>query len=284
MAAQRLGSMAIVLLLAACGGGGGGSGGGGSSGSSVGGSASVQGGLVLPAAGNGSSVIGQTGTLGGLRVVQQSGAETASVSLGSTPQTWQNGVTRVGDLGVYQTMEGTSVVVTGSSGASSAAAISNLSYTSYGVWLETRASGALTSTSEQITGAGGFVIGEPTRPSDMPRAGGATYSGEAVAVELRDGQVPRTLSGKFDATADFGSGTVSARADLRDAVNGSSFGRVTMNGLGIRGNEFSGTASAGSHSGTVEGGFAGPGAAEIGGSFELNGPTTVHGAFAGSSR
>jgi|GEM_PF-2284234 len=281
MAAQRLGSMAIVLLLAACGGGGGS---GGGSGSGVQSAASPQGGLVLPNGGDSSTVIAQSGTLGGLRVVQQSGSGTSSVSVGGTPQTWQSSVAAIGGLGVYQTTDGTRAVVTSGNGSGSAAAISSLSYTSFGVWLEASASGALTSTSDQITGAGGFVIGDPTAPSDMPRAGSASYEGQAVAVELRDGAVPRSLSGTFAATVDFVTSTVDAGADLQDAVDGSSFGRVTMDGLRISGNSFSGRASAGSRSGTVSGGFAGPDATEIGGSFELTGPSTVHGAFAGSAR
>jgi hypothetical protein len=279
MAARGLGLLGMALLLAACGGGGGGSSGGGSIGS-----ATPQGGLVLPASTHASSLIAESGTSGGLRIVQQSSGGTSSVSFGGSSQTWRSGVSRIGDLGVYQTTDGTRAVVTSSGGSSSAAAISSLSYTSYGVWLETSASGTLTSTSDQITGAGGFVIGDPTPPSDMPTVGSASYSGQAVAVELRNGQVPRTLSGTFDATADFSNGRVTASADLDDAVSGAAFGRVTMNGLAISGNQFSGSASAGSLSGSVEGGFAGPAAAEIGGSFELTGASTVHGAFAGSSR
>ena len=281
MTVCRLGSMAIVLLLAACGGGGSG---GGSSGSSTVGSASAQGGLLLPTAGNGTGVIAQTGTAGGLRVVQQSGGGTARIGIGSTPETWQSGVTRIGDVGVYQTVDGTSAVVTSNGGSSSAAAITGVSYLTYGVWLETSASGALTSSSDRITGAGGFVIGAPTPPGDMPSAGTASYRGDAVAVELRDQQVPRTLSGSFAASADFAAGRVAATVDLEDAVDGSAFGRVTMNGLAISGNQFTGSATGGGLGGSVEGGFAGPRAAEIGGSFELTGSSTVYGAFAGSAR
>jgi hypothetical protein len=55
-----------------------------------------------------------------------------------------------------------------------------------------------------------------------------------------------------------------------------------MDALAINGNRFSGGAnSTFGHAGTVQGGFAGPDAAELGGTFELNGPSTVHGAFAG---
>lgn len=281
MAARGLGLVGVALLLAACGGGGGG---GGSSGGEAVGSATPQDGLVLPASTSASSLIAETGTSSGLRIVKQSSGGTSSVSFGGSAQAWRSGVSRIGDLGVYQTTDGTRAVVTSSGGSSSAAAISSLSYTSYGVWLETSASGTLTSTSDQITGAGGFVIGDPTPPSDMPTVGSARYSGQAVAVELRAGALPRTLSGTFNASADFGNGRVTASADLDDAVSGAAFGRVTMNGLAISGNQFSGSASAGSLTGSVEGGFAGPAAAEIGGSFELTGASTVHGAFAGSSR
>ena len=277
MAARGLGLVAVALVLAACGGGGGSSGGGAV------GSATPQSGLVLPTS-SGSGVIAEGGTVGGLRIVQQGSGSRSSLSFGGQTQTWQNGATSIGDLGVFQTTNGTSAVVTGGTSSSSAAAITRLEYTSYGVWLETSATAALTSSSDQITGAGGFVIGAATPSSDMPRAGTASYRGQAVAVELRSGQVPRTLSGDLLAAADFTNGRVNATADLRGAVDGSSFGRVTMNGLAISGNRFTGTASAGSLTGSVQGGFAGPGAAELGGSFELNGSSTVHGAFAGTSR
>ena len=282
MVARGLGLVALAMMLAACGGGGGGSSGGGG----PTGTAAPQGGLTLPTAGSGSSVIAENGTLGGLQIVHQTLSGKSSVSVAGTPRTWGSTTTPIGDLSVFRSLDGTSAVVTssGGGGSSGGAAISSLEYTSYGVWLESSASGVLTGSSDQVSGAGGFVIGDATPVGDMPRTGSASYSGRAVAVELRDGQVPRTLSGTFDATADFGSGTVTAGADLRDAVNGASFGRVAMNGLGIRGNTFSGAASTGSHSGTVEGGFAGPRAAELGGSFALEGSSTVHGAFAGSSR
>ena len=279
MAARGLGLVAVALLLAACGGGGGGSGGGGSVGT-----ASPQGGLTLPTAGNGSSVIAESGTLGGLQIVRQTTSGKSSVSVAGTPQTWRNTTTPIGDLAVFRSLDGASAVVTGGNGTSGAANITSFEYTNFGVWLESSASGVLTGPSNEVSGAGGFVIGDPTPVGDMPRAGSASYSGRAVAVELRDGQAPRPLSGTLDATVDFNAGRLSAAADLAGAADGSSFGRVSMDGLSISGNRFSGAASAGDRTGSVEGGFAGPGAAELGGSFALEGSSTVHGAFAGTSR
>lgn len=277
MAARGLGLVAVAMMLAACGGGG-----GSSSGGSVG-TATPQSGLTLPTAGNG-SVIAENGSLGGLQIVRQTSSGTSSVSVAGTPQTWRIGTTPIGDLAVFRSLDGTSAVVTGGNATSGAASIKSLEYTSYGVWLESSATGVLTGPSSQVSGAGGFVIGDPTPVGDMPRAGSASYSGRAVAVELRDGQAPRPLSGTLDATVDFTSGRLGAAADLAGAVDGSSFGRVSMDGLSISGNRFAGTARAGDRTGSVEGGFAGPGAAELGGSFELRGSSTVHGAFAATSR
>jgi len=244
------------------------------------GTTASQAGFVLPAANAGSTVIAQDGVNGGSAVVRYTSGGSASVSFGGKTTTWRGTPTTVGDVEVTESNDGRTVVVTARSGAASSTA---LEYTSYGVWLESSASGVLSGTSGQVTSVSSFVIGDPTPVTAMPQSGTASYRGQAVAVELREGQLPRTLSGRLDATVDFGRNRLDATTDLATA-SGAPFGTVTMSNVGIRGNEFSGTATGATHAGTVEGGFAGPGAAEIGGSFELNGPSTVHGAFAGSSR
>ena len=288
MVARSLGSVAVLLVLAACGGGGG-SGGGGS------GMASSPSGLTIPTSGNGNgdSLIARSGTINEVTITRQASGTNSSVSSGPTssvsftgsPEAWSAVMQKLGDLGIFETTDGTSAVVTGGNGSSSAASIKSYEHTTYGVWMETSASGVLTGSSEQVTGAGGFVIGDATPVADMPRAGSASYRGQAVAVELRDGRAPRTLSGTSTANVDFGTGRVNASATLEDAVSRSPFGTVSMNGLAISGNKFSGTATATTgHTGSVEGSFAGPRAAEIGGAFELAGPSAVYGSFAGSSR
>lgn len=274
----------LASLLAACGGGGGS--GGGSTGGGSAAPAGSQGGLPLPNSGNGTTVIAENGTLGDLRIVRQSGSGTSSVSVGGAPRTWQNGSASIGDLAVFNSSDGTSAVVTGGNGSGGASSIESLQYTSFGVWLEASATGVLSGSSERISGAGGFVIGDATPVGDMPEGGSASYRGRTVGVEL-DGDSPaRPLSGDFTANVDFARGVISATADLAGAVDGAPFGTIAMDSLGIAGNSFSGTARTidGRLNGSVEGGFAGPSASELGGSFELGGSATVHGAFAGSTR
>jgi hypothetical protein len=266
-------------LLAACGGGGGG--GGGTTPSA----ATSQAGFALPAGGAGSTVIAANGSGGGGTAVRYTSGGSATVSVGGVTQSWRGTPTIVGDVEVTESADGRTVVVTARDGANSAGSGGNLSYTSYGIWLESSAVSVLAGSSNEVTRVSSFVVGDATPVGDMPTSGSASYRGEAVAIELRGGASPRPLSGPLNATADFGTGRVTATADLTGSADGSSFGRVSMSSLAISGNTFSGSATSSSgHAGSATGGFAGPAAVELGGAFELNGPSTVHGTFAGTSR
>ena len=276
MVVRGLGMVAMALLLAACGGGGSGSGGGSPSGG--GGATTPQGGLTLPIASSNSTVIAEEGAESGSPVVRYTSGGSASVSFGGITKTWRGTPTVTGDVAINESSDGRTVVVTARSAATS------LQYASYGVWLESRATTVLAGSSSEVTGVSSFVIGDPTPLAAMPRAGTASYRGQAVAVELRGSETPRTMSGPLTASVDFAAGRLSATADLSAGGDGTGPGRVTMNGLAINGNQFAGSAAAGSHTGSVKGGFAGPNAAELGGTFELSGPSTVHGAFAARAR
>jgi hypothetical protein len=269
-------------LLAACGGGGGGGGGGSAPTPSA---ATAQAGFALPTGGAGSTVIAENGSGGGGTTVRYTSGGSATVSVGGVTRSWRGSPTVVGDVEVTESADGRTVVVTAKDGANTAGTGGNLSYASYGIWLESNAVSVLAGSSNQVTRVSSFVVGNATPVGDMPGSGSATYRGQAVAVELNGNASPRTLSGPLNATADFASGQVTATADLTGSADGSSFGRVSMSNLAISGNTFSGSAtSSAGHTGSAEGGFAGPSAVELGGTFELNGPSTVHGAFAGTSR
>ena len=283
MAARWLGTVAIATLLAACGGGGGSGDSGGSGGSGGIGSATPQSGFVLPA-GSGSTVIALDSTNHDAAVVRYTSGGTASVSFGSVTRTWSVSPKVVGDVEVTESSDGRTVVVTARGGSGGSTSSSSLQYTSYGIWLESNATSVLDGSSGEVTSVSSFVIGDPTPLAAMPRSGSATYRGQAVGVELRGAQLPRTLSGPFDASVDFNSGRIDATADLSGAGDGSAFGRVTMSGLAISGNRFSGSAGASGYTGSVKGGFSGPSASELGGAFELDGASTVHGAFAARAR
>jgi hypothetical protein len=266
-------------LLAACGGGGGGGSGATPS------AATPQAGFALPAVGAGSTVIATNSSGSGSATVRYTSGGSATVSVGGVTRTWRGTPTVVGDVEVTESADGRTVVVTARNGANAAGPGGNLSHTSYGIWLESSAVSVLAGSSNEVTRVSSFVVGNATPAGDMPTSGSATYRGEAVAVELRGGASPRPLSGPLNATADFGTGRVTATADLTGSADGSSFGRVSMSNLAISGNAFSGSAiSSSGHAGVAQGGFAGPAAVEVGGTFELSGPSTVHGAFAGTSR
>lgn len=271
-----------TLLLAACGGGGGGSSGGGTTGAST-----QQTGLVLSPTtkAEASTLIAQSGTGGGVTKVTRSSNGGASVSFSGTTQAWAITATSFGGVEVTESADRRTVVITSPGTTASSTGTTSFEHTSYGIWLESSAIGVLTGSGNQVQQVSSFVIGDATAVGDMPRGGTATYRGNAVAVELRNGAAPRPLDGPLTATVDFGSGRLNATTDLKGSIDGAAFGRVSMSGLAISGNQFNGSAtSSQGHVGSAKGGFAGPRAAELGGVFELEGPSTVHGAFAGTSR
>lgn len=271
-----------TLLLAACGGGGGGSSGGGTTGAST-----QQTGLVLSPTtkADASTVIAQGGTGDGVTRVARSSNGSSSVSFGGTTQSWSAAATSVGSIELTESADGGTVVITSPGTTASSDGTTSFEHTSFGIWLESSAIGVLIGSGNQVQQVSSFVIGDATVVGDMPRGGTATYRGSAVAVELRDGATPRPLDGPLTAAVNFGSGRIDATTDLKGSIDGAAFGRVSMAGLAISGNQFNGTAtSSRGHVGSAKGGFAGPRAAELGGVFELEGPSTVHGAFAGTSR
>lgn len=275
MVERQLAVLVLAGLLAACGGGG-----GGSSGASPTGAVS-QGGFVPSSA---TSVIAEGGSAGSSGTIRYS--STGSLSVGGSSSTVTQGgtVRRVSSVEAVDSDDGKAVVIysPGIASVSSSSPSQGFEHTSYGIWLESDTGDIFAAASDAVDGVKSFVIGNPTPVSAMPQSGRATYDGSAVAIELRAGAVPRPLSGSLTATADFATNRLDATANLQAAGGGAGLD-VSMPGLAISGNRFSGSASGGGLSGSVEGGFAGPAADELGGVFELNGAATVYGAFAGKS-
>ncbi len=273
MPRRGLALMGTVLLLAACGGGGGG--GGGSTPSP----AAAQGAFVLPANGNGNgaTVIASAGKV----PTVQNGSGTLAVIVGDGQGNWRATSATLGDVRVTESANGRAAVMTASSSSTSSSASGSFEHTQYGIWLESGSASVLAGSSREVTEVSAFVIGTPTPVGQMPTAGQASYRGNVLAVELAGDAQPRSLSGPLDATADFGTGRLTAVAELRGAADNVAFGQVRMEAMAIAGNSFAGSASSTrGHSGSAEGGFTGPNAVELGGTFELTGPSTVHGAFA----
>jgi len=265
---------AILGLLTACGGGGGGGSSAVASGGTVG-----QGGFVPSSA---TSVLAEGGTGAAPSTVGLSSNGLISVSGGGTASTVSRTARQVGVVEAFDSTDGRGVVISspGIMAVASGGGSTSLEHTRFGVWVDGASVESLVESRDGVRGVSSFVIGDATPVAAMPTGGTASYSGKAVAVELRRGAGPRPLGGSLTATADFAKNRLDARASL-NAADGSSGLDIAMPELVISGNGFAGAAIGGGLSGRARGGFAGPAASELGGVFELDGAYTVHGAFAG---
>ena len=151
----------------------------------------------------------------------------------------------------------------------------NLTYVTYGYW-QSRPD----STRSDFTY---FVGGVQTPVAEMPLTGSASYSGVADGLALVGGQAYALFGSTGTLAADFGTGTVSTSLTLRGNPNiGEDFapyvpgtvalGTLTGTGtIGAGSNKYSGTLSGAGMSGGLDGAFFGPGAAETGYSFQVQG-------------
>ena len=147
-----------------------------------------------------------------------------------------------------------------------------------------------------VFGTFGYVVfGQRTAPESMPGSGSATYSGDAYAnawspspASARAGDTP-SYNGTLHLTTDFEAGSVAGRIDSleRQETNADPYmpmsGQFEIDNGMIQSNGFSGDLSGLGYDGTVEGGFFGPAASEVGGVLEAthsNGEM-LHGSFAG---
>jgi hypothetical protein len=144
----------------------------------------------------------------------------------------------------------------------------NLTYTTIAAFAGHRLGSDGVTLSDQIY----LVTGQPTPPGDVPLSGSATYSALAKGWATAG----TDLEGKFLLNFDFASAALSGRLDLfaNDGTGG--YGSVgsfpVVNGTHARGaTGFAGNLGGGSGSGpaSFEGVFMGPGAAEVGGRWQL---------------
>lgn len=125
---------------------------------------------------------------------------------------------------------------------------------------------------------GYMVFGIRTPAKDVPNKGTASYTGTAGGQLIAEG-IQYGISGTASLTADFKTGTVDGQLSGMQKTNASgttAWRDISMTAL-ITGNTFAGLARSGDSSltGTASGAFFGPGAAEIGGAWAVNG-TTEH--------
>ena len=169
-------------------------------------------------------------------------------------------------------------------------------YVSRGFWIYTRYPDDVDESPE--FGTFGYVVyGQRTAPGSMPGSGNATYSGDALALAWSPSPASASTRhatsyrGMLHLTADFEAGSVAGRIDsLLRRQETDDFSYMPMpgqsfeidNGM-IQRNGFSGDLSGLGYTGTVEGGFFGPAASEVGGVLEAthSDGEMLHGDFTG---
>ena len=168
-------------------------------------------------------------------------------------------------------------------------------YVSRGFWAHGRYPDDDADSDLEFGTAGYVVYGQRTAPGSMPGSGTATYSGDVSALAWSPSPASASTRhtpsyrGMLHLTADFAADSVAGRIDSlrRQETDDDSYmpmpGQFFEIGNGmIQSNGFSGDLSGLGYSGTVEGGFFGPAASEVGGVLEATGNgEMLHGSFTG---
>jgi hypothetical protein len=147
-----------------------------------------------------------------------------------------------------------------------------LSYVDYGQWRRATTTSGTTSINDTYV-----VFGAKTARADMPHSGTGSYSTILDGTFVnKTGNYAVSGTGTFD--ADFAAGTISysSTANATPETSGTAFSFGTMTGTGsIAFNSSSfkgtGTTNGSGYKMDVNGGFYGPGAAEVGGVFTIKG-------------
>lgn len=114
------------------------------------------------------------------------------------------------------------------------------------------------------------VFGFEAPAANMPNAGNATYSLKIFGTLIEPG-LETPLSGTGSLTADFDSGLLQMTMAIDKTVGGIATPWDTVTGVAfVGGNGFAGQLSRGSHTTPFYGGFYGPNAQEVGGSFAFS--------------
>jgi hypothetical protein len=145
----------------------------------------------------------------------------------------------------------------------------NLTYASYGGWQQTNNTGTGIDFRQVY-----FVYGVPTAASDLPRTGSASYT-TIVDGFWADPVGLYSVSGTSSLTANFAAGTVATNISLTGqniSPGGGTRAFGTLNGtqtISTSDASFSGALAGAGYSGTLNGLFFGPQAAEVGGAFSV---------------
>ena len=178
-------------------------------------------------------------------------------------------------------------------GLNSTGGLANLNYTALGNWVVANASTGLSSNMAF------YVAGYQTPVASMPTSGSATYGGTGTvigAVLIPGGSTGAQLTGNSALTANFSSGAITgsftnmqatpvtggAASPWNSVSASANISGATFSGQTATSSTPSGTYSLGSATGTINGGFYGPAANELGAVWTLyDGSKAAFGGVAG---
>jgi len=165
-----------------------------------------------------------------------------------------------------------------------AAGDDGLDYLTWGVWsVEAAHSGMVGAT---VLDGSHWIAGTMTPTHDMPTTGTASYAGQ-VRGTAHEGGALHALNGTSNLTANFGTGNIGGVLNINYA-NGGAYATSNLSSVSIHnGNQFGGSLGGADNVGNIQGGFYGPGAAEVGGNWSINkngGVSQATGVFTGQKK
>jgi hypothetical protein len=139
-------------------------------------------------------------------------------------------------------------------------------YTTWGTWSGSKEIPIL---GNSRLDQGYFIAGQLTNNDDLPTSGIVRYQGEVLGRVYENGY--KNLNGTSTIIADFGSNSLRGTLKINYADTNATFSNARLNNTTISTgvNSFSGSLKNGGRTGTINGAFFGPNAAEIGGNWTL---------------
>jgi len=165
-----------------------------------------------------------------------------------------------------------------------AAGDDGLDYMTWGVWSVEAAHSGMAGTT--VLDGSHWIAGTMTPTHDMPTTGTASYAGQVRGTAYEGGAL-HALNGTSNLTANFGTGNIGGQLNINYA-NGGAYATSNLSSVSIvNGNQFGGSLGGTDNVGNIQGGFYGPGAAEVGGNWSINkngGVSQATGVFTGKKK
>ncbi|MCB1867638.1 MAG: transferrin-binding protein-like solute binding protein, partial [Gammaproteobacteria bacterium] len=144
--------------------------------------------------------------------------------------------------------------------------LGNYDYLTWGSWVQAVDGNADNNFSH--TNAPQWIAGQLTPAHEIPTSSTASYNG-SVAGQVHNGTTAQGLSGTANLQANFGARTLTGQFSNMRTADGNAWKTLNVNaGWSAGVNSISGSVSGGGASGTVNGNFFGPHAAETGGTWQ----------------